>query len=660
LGNNGGWVVDGLPIDGDWQNACGCAPPGPPTSTVANLTITGAPGGITSVANSQALWSVVLNDGTPQVDFAIQRFNSGQLVDAPITIERATGIVTFHDSVMLAADPLQPLEAATKEYVDSHPGTLGPEGPVGPVGPTGATGPTGPQGITGTTGAAGPQGPQGLAGQTAVIVGQFGASKTPANLPTNGIIPANWDAAGVPPAQLTMGLGQALIYTVNEHIWVYVGTGMNAAGWADMGAAQGPQGPQGAAGPTGPTGPQGMAGSPGANGATGATGATGPQGLQGPPGADSTVPGPQGPVGATGPQGATGPPGPVPEAPTDGQNYARRGSDRTWQVAVSDTRYRNRIINGDMAVDQRHGGSGIGVPAGSIYIIDRWQAVCAAAVGNSGQFANSTFVPGLTFPWGLSFGTTTAHTLVASDIFCFQQQIEGCNFSDALFGTANAQPVTLEFWAASNLAGTFGGSLRNGVGNRSYVFTYTLAANTWTKVRINIPGDTAGTWSVAANAAAAIVSLGFGVGSTFSSAPNVWTAGNFVSAPGAVSVVGTLNATLYITGVALMVGAAAANAEPEFRKYSDNLIDCQRYYQSGSIRVLGYGGPIGVVLAQAQPFPVTMRALPTVTPNFSGSVSCTGSIAVFGDGSGFEPIATVTAANSQINLQGTFTADADF
>jgi hypothetical protein len=121
---NDTWVKDGLPIDGDWESACGCAPAGPPTSTVANLTITGAPGGVTSVANSQALWTVLLNDGTPQVDFAIQRFNSGQLIDSPITIERSTGIVTFHDPVMLSEDPQQPMEAVTKEYVDSKGGVL--------------------------------------------------------------------------------------------------------------------------------------------------------------------------------------------------------------------------------------------------------------------------------------------------------------------------------------------------------------------------------------------------------------------------------------------------------------------------------------------------------------------------------------------------------
>src|SRR5262245_17811948 len=57
----------------------------------------------------------------------------------------------------------------------------------------------------------------------------------------------------------------------------------------------GPPGPQG---PEGDTGPQGPKGDPG------------PQGLTGP----------QGPTGAT---GAQGPPGPVPEAPVDGQQYAR-------------------------------------------------------------------------------------------------------------------------------------------------------------------------------------------------------------------------------------------------------------------------------------------------------------------------------------------------
>lgn len=67
----------------------------------------------------------------------------------------------------------------------------------------------------------------------------------------------------------------------------------------------GPPGPQGDPGPTGPTGD------------TGPPGSTGPQGLQGPQG----DPGPPGPIGPT---------GPVPEAPEDGQQYARE--DGAWSV----------------------------------------------------------------------------------------------------------------------------------------------------------------------------------------------------------------------------------------------------------------------------------------------------------------------------------------
>jgi hypothetical protein len=79
----------------------------------------------------------------------------------------------------------------------------------------------------------------------------------------------------------------------------------------------------------------------GEDGAQGPPGPPGEQGPPGPPGADSTVPGPPGatgPAGSTGPagpQGIQGPPGAVPEAPTDGQLYSRRGSDGSWQVSPS-------------------------------------------------------------------------------------------------------------------------------------------------------------------------------------------------------------------------------------------------------------------------------------------------------------------------------------
>jgi hypothetical protein len=71
---------------------------------------------------------------------------------------------------------------------------------------------------------------------------------------------------------------QALLYTVNQHIWVFVTTSGVSTAWIDLGASGGPQGPAGApgaAGATGATGPTGPAGP------TGATGQTGPQGPAG-------------------------------------------------------------------------------------------------------------------------------------------------------------------------------------------------------------------------------------------------------------------------------------------------------------------------------------------------------------------------------------------
>jgi hypothetical protein len=80
-------------------------------------------------------------------------------------------------------------------------------------------------------------------------------------------------------------------------------------------------------GPPGPPGPQGAPGSTGPKGDVGPSGGPGPQGIPGPVG----PPGPQGDVGPQGPQGimgATG--GTFPDAPSDGQQYARE--DAGWTV----------------------------------------------------------------------------------------------------------------------------------------------------------------------------------------------------------------------------------------------------------------------------------------------------------------------------------------
>lgn len=168
----------------------------------------------------------------------------------------------------------------TSDGTIGGPGPLGPVGPqgiVGPVGPAGPFGPPGPQGITGgpgPQGQAGPQGatgvqgiqgnpgPTGPAGQVGTLIGSF-STNTPANLPPSGLIPANWDSPGNPPSPVQATDGNGLIYTVTGHVWVYVGTSVNPAGWIDGGLIQGPPGPQGIQGVAGSQGPAGPAGSQG-------------------------------------------------------------------------------------------------------------------------------------------------------------------------------------------------------------------------------------------------------------------------------------------------------------------------------------------------------------------------------------------------------------
>jgi hypothetical protein len=239
--------------------------------------------------------------------------------------------------------------------------------------------------------------------------------------------------------------------------------------------------------------------------------------------------------------------------------------------------FKNRIINGDMRIDQRNAGASVDTSntAGAIYTIDRWAYRVTAASKFTIQRNAGSVTPPAGFTNYLGCTSSSAYSVTSSDTFNVWQTVEGFNVSDLGFGSANAQTVTLSFWVRSSLTGTFSGAFRNNAGNRSYVFTYTIsAANTWEQKTVTIPGDTSGTWETG-NSVGLYVQFSLGVGSTFATTAGSWQAGNFFGVSTAVNVVGTNGATFYVTGVQLEEGVVSTNFD--VLPYGTQLQLCQRY-----------------------------------------------------------------------------------
>lgn len=186
-------------------------------------------------------------------------------------------------------------EGATATWVSiSGPaGQQGEVGPAGPQGPQGQEGPYGPEGPIGPDGNGGPAGPEGPPGTTTKLIFAF-SEKDPSELPTDGLIPQDWDAPGRPQADIQFQNGEGAIYLPSQadlrdkNVYAFVGAG-DPAGWVDLGEVRGPEGPRGLEGPRGIQGIQGQ------DGKQGPMGPIGPRGPQGDPGEN----GAEGPPGRT-------------------------------------------------------------------------------------------------------------------------------------------------------------------------------------------------------------------------------------------------------------------------------------------------------------------------------------------------------------------------
>jgi hypothetical protein len=310
----------------------------------------------------------------------------------------------------------------------------------------------------------------------------------------------------------------------------------------------------------------------------------------------------------------------------DGSNGVTFNDASLQGAAASPYVLKNRIINGDMRIDQRNAGASVTVSSDNTYTLDRWKARTSQSSKFSVQQNAGSVTPPTGFTNYLGVTSSSAYSVTSGDYFFILQLIEGFNTADLGWGTANAKTVTLSFQVYSSLTGTFGGSINNGSNNRSYPFTYTISsANTWTTISVTIAGDTSGSWFTNSNAGISVC-FGLGIGSTYSGTAGSWSGSAYFSTTGATSVVGTSGATFYITGVQLEQNTSATPFER--RLYGNELALCQRYYwktfnQSvAPVQNLGsvagamswISWPITTGLA-AIPFKycTTMRAAPTLT-----------------------------------------------
>ena len=313
----------------------------------------------------------------------------------------------------------------------------------------------------------------------------------------------------------------------------------------------------------------------------------------------------------------------------------------------------NRIINGAMMIDQRNAGASVVNSAGSTYFIDRWTIYDGSGGSHfTVQRNKDSVTPPAGYTNYLGIQTTTALSAAAGNNLTLTQYIEGFNTSDLGWGAVGAASVTVSFWVRSSLTGTFAGQLQSGNNDATYVFNYTInSANTWEQKTITIAGPTIGMWYAGTNNRSIACRFDLGCGSTFAGTANTWSASTLLTTSGAVALVGTLNATFYITGVQLEKGSVATPFE--FRPYGTELALCQRYYQPiyGFIR-----GASSSAIGSTGFTKVAMRAAPTLAGTaYQGTSFVLG--AGIADTTGSWYVQATSAVNGIVEYSGTASAE---
>ena len=332
---------------------------------------------------------------------------------------------------------------------------------------------------------------------------------------------------------------------------------------------------------------------------------------------------------------------------------------------------RNIIINGAMNIAQRGTSS-----TSEGYVVDRMNTLFNGtdeAPTTSQQSISSSD----TGPYELGFtkylriqnGNQTSGG-GAADYILFRQSLEAQNIVNSGWRSQSATSfITLSFWVKSSVAQTFYGNIMSVDGTqRNFPFSFTLSANTWTKVIKTIPGNTSPTvdidndngtgmnidiWPYAgANYTDSGVTLDtwatFSSGDRFPVNTATWYTTN--------------DATFDVTGMQLEVGSQATPFE--FRSFGEELALCRRYYYDYIYKETSGGNQYGTTNANRSlgivqgwaatevdhpvKFPTPMRAIPSLIQSTGSNyfqIEGGGETSTFVDGNWTLQFGTVNGCN---------------
>ena len=284
--------------------------------------------------------------------------------------------------------------------------------------------------------------------------------------------------------------------------------------------------------------------------------------------------------------------------------------------------HRNKARNGAMKISQR--GTTFSPTTSTVHLMDGWRTDHGSSGNLDTTVTQSTDAPA-GFTKSLKITPDSTLTPSGSQNGLLAHYLEGQDLQDLAFGTSDAKPVTVSWYAKTSATGAGNYTVKvdyRDASNNTYSVNKLFAfTTTWTRYTYTIPA----TGTATSNGMTDTNTLGLKVEYHLFAGPDdvhsqftQWTINptpTFKVISGQKNFMDNTSNELYITGFQVEVGDTATSFE--HRIIGDELLRCQRYYQvlvdDGNAKSFGNAtGYNSTSLHLVTPLRPEMRATPTL------------------------------------------------